>query len=85
MLDGDAAGDCKGWCSAQRIKIGRLPVASAPLFLHLPVAPLYSSSFGTFLAETRKVRSVHRIEKSQFIAFCKKELPDEKFVREYIV
>ena len=34
---------------------------------HLSVAPLRSASFGTFLAETRKVRRGCRIDKFQFI------------------
>ena len=36
---------------------------------HLPVAPLYSASFGTFLAETRKVRKTRLTAKFQFIEF----------------
>ena len=34
--------------------------------MHLPVAPLASASFGTFLAETRKVRKTQQNDKLKF-------------------
>ncbi len=38
-----------------------------PKGAHLLVAPLRSASFGTFLAETRKVRIIYQIDKLIFI------------------
>ena len=37
-----------------------------PKGAHLLVAPLRSASFGTFLAETRKVRIVYLLDKLKF-------------------
>ena len=34
---------------------------------HLSVAPLYSVSFGPFLAETRKGRICHQFDKLKFV------------------
>jgi len=56
------------WCSAQRIQIGRLPVAIAPKFLHLPVTPRPRTiSLVTFLFGSQESNIVHWIDKLQFI------------------
>ena len=62
MLDGDAAGDCKGVVLRAANQNENDCLWQSYIYKgDLLVAPLYSVSFGTFLAESRKVHKTFSV------------------------